>query len=217
MAKPKHQPIRIDFEVNDLMVVPERHPLMLDGILLALTGTRFDLPFPANALPLATTSDPSWPIGVFVWMASTLEVQWHGPSTDRFLTRNARPLEMLDDSASHGATTVHFNSGITKATRTRIALQHASTACAWCVGDLPAIQGLLARLQGLGANRHGGYGLVRTVSAVVDPMAAERCWNRPLPAPHPKDPWADGRFQAAGRSTPPYWDRDLNQQAWWPV
>jgi CRISPR type IV-associated protein Csf3 len=216
MPKAKHQPIRIDFEVNDLMVVPDRHPPLLDSILLALTGQRFELPFAASALPLATASNPSWPEGVFVWMASALEIQWQGPSSDRFLTRNARPLEMLEDAAGHGATTVHFNSGVTKASRTRIALRHASTACAWCLGDVEALQGLLSRLQALGSHRHGGHGLVRSVSVVVDKIANEKCWNRPLPGWHPKDPWKDGRYLAAGRSTPPYWDRDLGQQAWWP-
>lgn len=199
------------------MVVPDRNPLMLDALLLALTGERFELPFQASALPLATASNPAWPPGVFVWLASAIEVQWQGPSSDRFLTRNARPLEMLDDSAGHGATTVHLHSGLTKTTRTRIALRHASTACAWCMGDVQALQELLSRLQALGAHRHAGHGSVQSVSVSVDPLAAERCWNRPLPGPHPKDPSAAARFPTGGRSTPPYWDRDLSQQAWWPA
>ena len=217
MPKSRYQPLRIDIRVDGLMAVPERDSLMLDSLLLSLGGTRYALPFPEQAVPVQVVRDKRWPTGCFVWLASALRVQWHGPSSDRFLTRNARPLELLDDAAGHNATSVDAGAGITKVSRRRITLRHASIASGWCMGDAKALEALLTGLRAIGAYRHGGHGVVRSVEVSIDPAAHDLAWSRPLPGAHADDPFANRRFRAPGRATAPYWDRDLRQEAWWPV
>lgn len=199
------------------MVVPDRHPLLLDGLLLALQGTRMALPFDPGQLPIKHATNTAWGPGRFVWLASELEVQWIGPATDRFLSRNARTREILDDTDIHGGTTADASRGLSKLARKRIMVRHAERAVAWCVGDLAKVQELLASVSALGAQRHLGFGQVRSCRVSVDKEAKEKAWQRPVPGEHADDPYRGKRFLAAGRSTPPYWDRDLSQQAWWPA
>jgi CRISPR type IV-associated protein Csf3 len=84
------------------------------------------------------------------------------------------------------------------------------------MGDKEAVEALLCGTQAIGAHRHHGLGLVRSVSVVVDAQASHMAWWRPLPAPHAHDPFHGKRLRVAGRASPPYWDRDLTLQAWWP-
>lgn len=198
------------------MAVPERHPPLLDAILLARLNKRFALPFPADALPVAAVADPAWPNGSHCWLASALLIEWTGPVVDRILHRNARPLELLEDADEHHATSVDFDRGLTKTTRKRLSTRQALKASAWCIGDSSAIQALLGGLQALGAHRHHGLGLVRSIVVSQDSEALRMSWWRPLPASHKDDPFGGQRLRVAGRSSPPYWDRDLSLQAWWP-
>lgn len=198
------------------MVVPERHPPLLDALLLARRNQRLALPFPADAIPVTSVSSAAWQDDAFCWLASAVHVEWTGPVVDRILHRNARPLELLDHADSHNATTVDFDRGLTKVTRKRMATRQAVRAWAWCMGERKAIEGLLGDLQALGAHRHHGLGLVRSVAVVVDATAKQMAWWRPLPAAHADDPFDGSRYRVAGRASPPYWDRDLSLQAWWP-
>ncbi len=198
------------------MVVPDRHPVMLDGLLLALQGRRLPLPFAPGALPLQCVTSPSWEATSFVWMASALEIEWVGPSSDRYLSKNAQTREILEDTGTHGGTTADSVRGMSKLSRKRFAIRHAERATAWCVGDLALVQALLGKVDSIGAHRHLGFGRVRSCVVSVDASAAQKAWRRPLPGDHPDDPLRAMRFRAAGRAHPPYWDRDLSLQAWWP-
>lgn len=209
-------PLRIDIELGGLMAVPERHPPLLDALLLALLDKRLQLPFPAGAIPVATVRGSSWRAGEFCWLASALQIEWVGPVGDRILHRNARPLELLEDVDSHNASSVDFGRGLTKVTRKRLSVRQAMKATGWCIGVRSDIEDLVGRLQALGAHRHQGMGLVRSVAVAEDPQASEMAWWRPLPAAHAEDPFAGRRYQVAGRALPPYWDRDLALEAWWP-
>jgi CRISPR type IV-associated protein Csf3 len=211
------EPLRVDFELGGMMAVPEKHPPLLDALLLARLGLRLPLPFPADAIPVATVTDRKWPEGSFCWLASALHIDWVGPAVDRVLHRNARPMELLDDAGGHNATSVDFDRGLTKVTRKRMSVRQAVKASAWCIGDQDNVATLLNDLQALGAHRHHGLGIVRSVSVERDTAALKMAWWRPLPAAHAKDPFAGLRFRASGRASPPYWDRDLSLQAWWPT
>lgn len=209
-------PLRLEIELGGLMVVPDRHPPLLDAVLLALRGERLSTPFAPAALPVATAQASSWPGSDFAWLASAVYVQWVGPATDRYMHRNARPFEALQDAAEHGTTTVDASKGLTKVARTRYAVRQAVAARAWCIGDPEQLQPLLVGLRAIGAHRHHGFGLVRSARWIEDPDATTLAWYRPLPGPHPADPYREERMRSSGRATPPYWDRDLSQEAWWP-
>lgn len=211
------QPLRVEIELGGPTVVPDRHPPLLDSLLLSLLGQRLELPFPASSIPVQAARDAHWPEGEFVWMASAVEIAFVGPATDRILHRNARPLELLKDAASLHATSVDFDRGLTKVTRKRLSVRQATHAIAWCIGQQDALVQLLGHLQALGAHRHLGLGLVRDVRVVHDPKALEMSWSRPLPSEHSQDPYRGRRLRSAGRATPPYWSRDLTRQAWWPA
>jgi CRISPR type IV-associated protein Csf3 len=216
MSKAVFQPLRVDFELLGPMVVPDRHPLLLDGLLLALQGTRLPLPFVSRQLPIQHVANPSWGAGEFVWLASALQVQWVGPASDRYLSRNAKTREILDDAAIHGGTVADSSRGMSKLARKRIMVRNAERATAWCLGDLAKVQQALASVTSIGAQRLLGFGQVHSCAVSVDAEANEKAWLRPVPGEHADDPYRGKRFLAAGRSTPPYWDRDLSLQAWWP-
>lgn len=221
MSKPRRgvKPLRIDIALGGHMAVPDRHPLILDSLLLALQDVRLDLPFSPQSLPLQVAYGPAGPAQAteFCWLASALEIDWLGPSSDRVLHRNARPLELFDDRDSHGGSSVDLDRGLTKVARKRIAVRQANFARCWCLGVAVEIEAILARLDALGAHRHLGLGLVQGFSVAEDAEAVEKSWLRPTPWQlHELDPYTGHRFRAAGRATPPYWDRDLSQQAWWP-
>ncbi|SFF31147.1 hypothetical protein [Paracidovorax wautersii] len=211
------KPLRVDIVLGGLTAVPDRHPPLFDALLLACVGRRQELPFEPGCLPVRSVRDKRWAAGEFVWMASAIDITFVGPATDRFLHRNARPLELLDDAREHHATSVDFDRGLTKVTRKRFAVRQATHATAWCIGDQGEIMGLLQGLQALGAHRHLGLGLVRDVRVVEDASADVCCWKRPLPGVHSEDPYAAQRYRCAGRAVPPYWSRDLRLQAWWPA
>lgn len=213
---PEMVPLRVDFELGGQMAVPDRHPMLLDGLLLAMTEQRRALPFAPDALPLEVLRTKAWQAGTFCWAASALQIDWVGPTVDRILHRNARPLELLQDAGAHSATSVDYDRGLTKVTRKRLSLRQAMKATAWCVGRQAEIEALLAPLQALGPHRHQGLGIVRSVMVTPDAAAGRLAWWRPLPAAHPKDPFKKDRILTSGRATPPYWDRDLSMQAWWP-
>lgn len=199
------------------MVVPDRHPVLLDALLLAAQNVRRPLPFSPENLPLATVTGHTWPTGQFVWLASALAVQWTGPATDRFITRNAMTTDTLNDTSSHGGKVADAARGLSKVTRKRIQLRCAVAATAWCVGDRGAVEDLMRNIHAIGAQRRQGFGELRSVSITTDESARKRAWWRPLPGPHPDDQYgATGRFMAPGRATPPYWDREMAISAWWP-
>lgn len=210
------QPIKMEFELGGHLVVPDRHPIMLDALLLALDGRRHALPFKPDLLPLQSISTASWRGNEFVWMASALEVNWMGPATDRYLSRNARSLEILDDAKTTNIKVIDSSRGMSKLARKRIMVRQASMATAWCVGDLAQIEALLGELISIGAQRHLGFGAVRAWRTQIDEAALERAWMRPIPGAHPDDPYKERRLQIQGRSSPPYWDRNLSLQSWWP-
>lgn len=216
MSKAAMQALRIDLELCGPMVVPDRHPVMLDALLLALQERQLTLPFTPDALPIKMITSPDWR-GQFVWLASALEVHWVGPATDRYLSRNALAREILDDTAIHHGTTADSATGLSKLTRKRIQIRQAERATAWCIGQLAEVRNLLARLDAIGAQRHLGFGRVRSSAVTVDALGAERAWRRPLPGAHKLDPYRNARHLVAGRASPPYWNRDLSKEAWWPA
>lgn len=213
---PEMVPLRIDLSLGGPMAVPDRFPVLLDSLLLALQGRLLTLPFRAVDLPVKSVKVGR--SGEFFWLASALKIDWVGPSTDRFMHRNARPMELFEDRHLHRSTTVDFDRGLTKVSRKRLTVRQADAAHAWCIGDMQAIETLMGDLQAVGPHRHLGLGLVRQVRVVEDEQALTKAWLRPVPANHvASDPHAGSRVRSAGRASPPYWDRNLDLQAWWPA
>ena len=211
-----YKPLRVEFLIDGMMVVPDFEPVLLDSLLLARATHGQPILATMNdevALPVAKATTTAWPQPI--WLASQLTVQWAGPSVGRLLHRNVRPLDLLSDSAQHKATTVDSSTGLPKTARTQLAIRHAVKATAWCIGVQEEVCSLLAGVYALGAHRHLGYGRVRQVDVIEDSLATTLAWSRPIPGFHPDDPIPD-RERRPGRSTPPYWVRDMKQDAWWP-
>lgn len=212
------QPLRIDLDLAGLMAVPERGPVMLDSTLLAIAcGGQLHEHLTAEMLPIQTfTAEPSAqdPAPSWHWMASAFMVDYCGPSTSRFLFRNARPTDMLANAHAHSASRVYLDRGITRTVKTRILLRQATKATAWCMGDAQKIHDLLAQLTHLGAMRHMGYGRVTALRITADPQAQQKCWLRPIPSLTQADPYLNERIPVQGQARPPYWDRSnqLNYQ-----
>lgn len=211
-----HTPLRIDVQLQGLMVVPERHPPMLDGLLLALLTQGEHLPaITADLLPVSShesaQGDRPWH-----WLASALQVNYCGPSTARFLFKNARPLAILENAAEHGASRVYLDRGITRTAKTRIVLRQATRATAWCMGDQNSLHDLLQELTHLGPLRHHGFGRVTGFSISQDDAAIKQSWLRPVSTLEAIDPYHTDRVPVQGQSAPPYWDRKAGI-AYWPV
>lgn len=214
------QPLRIELDLAGLMAVPERGPVMLDSTLLAIAcGGQLHEHLTAEMLPIQTfTAEPSAqdPAPSWHWMASAFMVDYCGPSTSRFLFRNARPTDMLTNAHAHSASRVYLDRGITRTVKTRILLRQATKATAWCIGEPEKLHELLSQLTHLGALRHMGYGRVTAFHIRQDPQAHQKCWLRPVATLSQADPYINERIPVQGQSRPPYWDRS-NRIVYLPV
>lgn len=207
-------PLRIDLQLCGLMAVPERHPPLLDSVLLALRAQGQQLAeVTPDLLPVAShqSEDTTEP---WYWLASAFDIEFIGPSVARFLYRNARPLDMLGHAQQHSASRVYLDRGVTRTVKSRVLLRQAVGATAWCLGDAPQLNELLSQLTHLGSLRHLGHGMVTGFQITEDPEAFEKCWLRPIPAPAADDPYSLDRIAIQGQCTPPYWDRRAGMSLW---
>lgn len=201
MLKPT--PLRIDWQLSGHVVVPDRHPIMLDALLLSAQGDRHTLPFPHAALPLQHINTASG----FFWLASAIEIDFVGPASYRQTFRNARPLQMLKDAKHLHASSVSLERGITRTVKSTHMTRQATAARAWCMGTMEALSELLARVSHLGAKRHTASGEITGWQITADDAAQSQAWLRPIPEEHHSDPFQNQRIAMQGPCMPPYWHK----------